>query len=93
MDFYLFPNLKTNFCGRNFGSNEGVTDAADKYLRDQKEGFYFEGISKWNSIRESVSRQRDIILRNNGTISALGRSQSTGTESFFIVSHIFLSLE
>ena len=25
-DFYLFPNLKTDLPGRNFGSNEGVID-------------------------------------------------------------------
>ena len=34
-DFYLFPNLKTNLNGRNFGSNEGVIDAVDGYLGDQ----------------------------------------------------------
>ena len=44
--FNLFPNLKTNLRGRNFGSNEGIIDAVDKYLEDQEEGFYFEGISK-----------------------------------------------
>ena len=41
-DIYLFPNLKTNFRGRNLGSNEGVIDAADEYLGDQDKGFYFE---------------------------------------------------
>ena len=45
-DFYLFPTLKTNLHGRNFGSNEGVIDAVDEYFGDQEEGFYFEGISK-----------------------------------------------
>ena len=30
-------------------------------------------------------RQREIILRNNGTISALGHFQSTGAENFFIM--------
>ena len=25
----LFPNLKTNLSGRNFGSNEGIIDAVD----------------------------------------------------------------
>ena len=37
---------ETNFCARNFGSNEGVMDTVDEYLGDQEEGFYFEGISK-----------------------------------------------
>ena len=45
-DFYLFPKLKTNLRGRNFGSNEGVIDAVNEYLGDQDEDFYFEGISK-----------------------------------------------
>ena len=45
-DLYLFPNLKTNLHGRNFGSNEGVTDAVDEYLGNQEESFYFEGINK-----------------------------------------------
>ena len=44
-DFYLFPNLKTNLRGRNFGSGECVIDAVDEYLGDQVEGFSFEGIS------------------------------------------------
>ena len=29
LDFCLFPNLKTNLSGRNFGSNEGIIDAVD----------------------------------------------------------------
>ena len=41
LDFCLFPNLKTNLCGRNFGSNEVVIDAIDEYLGDQEENFYF----------------------------------------------------
>ena len=45
-NFYLFPKLKTNIRGRNFGSNEGVIDAVNEYLADQEKDFYFEGISK-----------------------------------------------
>ena len=41
-----FQIWKINLRGRNFGSNEGVIDAFDNYLEDQKECFYFEGISK-----------------------------------------------
>ena len=44
-DFCLFPNLKTNLCGRNFESYEGVLDAVDTYFGDQEES-YFERISK-----------------------------------------------
>ena len=46
LDFYLFPNLKTNLHGKSFGSNEDVLDAVDEYLGDQEDGFYSEGISK-----------------------------------------------
>ena len=46
LDFCLFPNLKTNLCGRNFGSNEGVIDFVEEYSRHQEEYFYSEGISK-----------------------------------------------
>ena len=45
-DFYLFPKLKPNLRGRNFGSNECAIDAANEFFGDQDEDFYFEGISK-----------------------------------------------
>ena len=77
-------SLKINILGRNFGS-KGVIGAVNEYLGDQEEGFYFEGISNLYSIGESASRQREIILRNNGTTSALGHSQSTGVQNFLIV--------
>ena len=60
-DFFLFPCLKTKLRGKNFGSNEGVIDAVDEHLEDQEEGFYFEGISKLDSVGESASRQRSVI--------------------------------
>ena len=37
-DFSLFPNLKTNLHGRNFGSNEGVTNAVDEYSEPRRKG-------------------------------------------------------
>ena len=55
-DFCLFPKLKTNLPGRNFGSSEIVMHAVNEYLGDQNEGFYFEGISNRNSDGESASR-------------------------------------
>ena len=45
-DFFLFPKVKTNLRGRNFGSSEGVTDAVNEYFGDQDEYFCIEGISK-----------------------------------------------
>ena len=42
----MFPNLKTNLRGSNFGSKEGVIYAVDEHLWNQEECFYFERISK-----------------------------------------------
>ena len=56
LDYYLFPNQETNRRGRNLGSNEAVIDAVDEYLKDQQQGFYFEGISKLEQFGESASR-------------------------------------
>ena len=38
-DFYLFPKLKSHLCGTQYGSNEGVIEAVNKYLGDQEKGF------------------------------------------------------
>ena len=45
-DFCLFPKLKSNLRGTQFGSNEGVIAAVNEYLEDQEKDFYLEGISK-----------------------------------------------
>ena len=45
-DFYLFPKLKSNLRGTQFGSNEDVIAAVNEYLEDQENGFYLEGVSK-----------------------------------------------
>ena len=44
-DFYLFPKLKSNLLGTQYGSNEGVIEAVNKYLREQEKA-YFERIRK-----------------------------------------------
>ena len=44
-DFCLFPILKSNPRGTNFGSKEGVITAVNEYLEDQEKGFYLERIS------------------------------------------------
>ena len=46
-----------------------------------------------NSVGESASRQREIILRNNGPILALGHSQSTEAETVLIVPRMFAATE
>ena len=45
-DFYLFPKLKSNLRGTQFGSNEGVIMAVIEYIEDQEKDFYLEGIIK-----------------------------------------------
>ena len=84
-DFYLFPNLKTNLCGRIFENGEGVIDAVEEFLGDQEEGFYFlKGKANRNIVRESASRQREIVLRNDGIVSAVGHFQNTGAENVLL---------
>ena len=51
----------------------------------QEEAPILKGQANWNSVGENISKQKDIILRNSGTISVLGHSQSTGTENFLMV--------
>ena len=45
-DVLMFPKLKSNLRGTQYGSNEGVIEAVNEYLRDQEKAFYFEGIRK-----------------------------------------------
>ena len=81
----MFLNMKTNLRHRNSGSNNTIIDAADEHLENQEEGFYFEGISQLEQCWRKCIEEREIILRNNGTISALGHSQSSGAENFLVV--------
>ena len=45
-DFYLFPKLKSHLRGTQYGSNEGIIEAENKYLWDQFKSFYLKGIRK-----------------------------------------------
>ena len=40
-DFYLFPKLKSNLRGTQFGSKEGVIAEVNEYLGDQEKGILF----------------------------------------------------
>ena len=72
-NLFQFPNLKTNIRGKNLGSNKGAKDAVDEYLGHQEDGFCFTGISKLKKkMEKSALRQREIILIDYGTITALG---------------------
>ena len=61
-DFYLFPKLKANLRGTQFGSNEGVTEAVNEYMREQEKDFYLAEISKFEQRRtKCVALKGDYI--------------------------------
>ena len=43
---YLFPKLKSHLRGTQYGSNEGVREAVNEYLRTRKRPSFFERIRK-----------------------------------------------
>ena len=45
-DFCLFQKLKSHLRGTQYGSNESVIEAVNKYLEDQENVYYFAGIRK-----------------------------------------------
>ena len=42
-DFFLFPKLKSNLCGTQFASKEGVIAAVNEYLEDQEKASIWKG--------------------------------------------------
>ena len=63
-DFYLFPQLKSNIRGAQFGTNEGVIAAVNEYLQDQENDFYLEGISKLEQKWTKCIALKGIILKS-----------------------------
>ena len=61
-DFCLFPKLKSHLRGTQFGSNEGIIEAENKYLWDQDKSFYFK------EIRKREQRWAKCIALNGGYI-------------------------
>ena len=45
-DFYLFQNLKSHLHGTQYESNKSVIEVVNKFLGDQENAYYFEGIRK-----------------------------------------------
>ena len=43
-DYFLFPNLKKDICGRHFQSNEEVVAAVEEWVRDKDPGFFNSGL-------------------------------------------------
>ena len=77
--------MKANLRGKNFESDEGIIDAVDEYFGNQEDGLYFERISKLEQRWRKCFKTKGNYTENNGTISALGHSQSTGAENVLIV--------
>ena len=51
----------------------------------RKKASILKGKANWNSIGKSALRQRNIILRNESTISAHAHSANTGAENLLII--------
>ena len=60
-DFYLFPKLKSHFCGTQYGSNEGMIEAVNECMGDQEKASYFEGIRKLSKLTLSLVRQKQVL--------------------------------
>ena len=43
-DYFLFPNLKKDICGRHFWSNKEVVAAVKEWVRDKDPGFFSSGL-------------------------------------------------
>ena len=43
-DYFLFPNLKKDICGRHFRSREEVVAAVEEQVRDKDPGFFSSGL-------------------------------------------------
>ena len=67
-DFYLFPKLKSHLRGTQYGCNEGVIEAVNKYLGDHEKAIYFERIRKLKQRWAKFIALREIILKSNGQI-------------------------
>ena len=43
-DYFLFPNLKKDICGRHFRSNQEVVAAVEEWVGDKDPGFFSSGL-------------------------------------------------
>ena len=85
-DFYLFPKLKSHLRGAQYGSNEGVIQAVNKYLGDQEKASYFEGIRKLEQ-RWAIAWKGDYIEKLWSNFNSLV-AEVQGAEKFLIIPRI-----
>ena len=61
-DYYLFPKLKKELCGRHFDTDDDVIGAVNQFLEDQSPDFYKAGISMlYNRWTKCVDLQGDYV--------------------------------
>ena len=81
-DFYQLPKLKSHLRGSQYGSNEGVIGAVNKYLGDQENAFYFEGIRKMEQKYAKCIALKVDHIENNGHILFSGSPKYKGPGTF-----------
>ena len=59
-DYFLFPNLIKDICGRHFRSNEDVVASVEEWVRDKDPGFFSSGLMALEH-----RRSKCIILEGN----------------------------
>ena len=85
-DFYQLPKLKSHLHGTQYGSNEGVIGAVNKYLGDQENAFYFERIRKMEQKYAKCIALKVDHIENNGHIFILWLPKVQGAGNFYIIS-------
>ena len=64
-DYFVFPNLKKDICGRHFRSNKEVVAAVEECVRDKDPGFFISGLMalehRWSIILESNYVEKEEI--------------------------------
>uniref|UniRef100_A0A8D2KSQ6 Tc1-like transposase DDE domain-containing protein n=1 Tax=Varanus komodoensis TaxID=61221 RepID=A0A8D2KSQ6_VARKO len=45
-DYYLFPNLKKDLCGKRFSNDEELKVAINAHFLDKEEGYFLQGIEE-----------------------------------------------
>ena len=61
-DYHLFGPLKNALQGRRFSTDKEVREAVHKWLRDQTETFFLEGIRKLvDTLTKCIEKEGDCV--------------------------------
>ena len=88
--FILFPKLKSHLRGTQYGSNEGVIEAVNEYLGDQKKAFSFEDY-KGDYIEKYWSNFHTLVARSIRGQELFDYPSYNDTHNVGIFSHISCS--